>query len=93
MGKYTLVISIEAKAQIASLYKTGNAALIRKLEQILRELIDHPKTGTGKVEKLKGELQGYWSRRLNRKHQIVYEINDENVTVYVISAKSHYGDK
>ena len=59
----------------------------------MRELIEHPEAGTGKVEKLKGDLQGYWSRRLNRHHRIVYEIIDETVTVHVISAKSQYGDR
>ena len=92
MGKYSLVISAKAQAEIKYLYKLGERSIIRKLETILQELMDHPTTGTGKVEPLRGNFAGCWSRRLNRKHRIVYEINDSTVSVFVISVQSHYGD-
>ncbi|MFK2343275.1 Txe/YoeB family addiction module toxin [Bacteroides fragilis] len=53
----------------------------------------HPTTGTGQVEALKGSLSGYWSRRINKHFRIIYTIHEEIVTVEVISARSHYGDK
>lgn len=93
MGKYSLVISDLAKAHLAALHKAGDAALINKISKIARELTSHPRTGTGKPERLKGDLNGYWSRRLNRKHRIVYEIIEKTVTVYIIAAKGHYDDK
>ncbi|MFW6223071.1 MAG: Txe/YoeB family addiction module toxin [Bacteroidota bacterium] len=55
--------------------------------------MEHPKTGTGQVEELKGNMQGKWSRRIDKKNRLVYTIDDEIVTVEVISAKGHYGDK
>lgn len=59
----------------------------------MEELREHPRTGSGKPEKLKHELEGFYSRRIDRKHRMVYEIEDEIVTVVVLSAYSHYDDK
>ena len=55
--------------------------------------MEHPRKGTGQPEMLKHELTGLYSRRINRKHRLVYSIEDEKVIVYVLSAYSHYGDK
>lgn len=49
---------------------------------------EHPFEGTGKPELLKYNLEGYWSRRINREHRIVYEVTEE--IVFVLSAKGHY---
>jgi toxin YoeB len=61
-----------------------------KIDQLLNELINHPSTGTGQPEKLKHELSGKFSRRINRKHRLIYEIDEVAKTVYVLSAKAHY---
>jgi toxin YoeB len=61
-----------------------------KIDQLLNELINHPSTGTGQPEKLKHELSGKFSRRINRKHRLIYEIDEDAKTVYVLSAKAHY---
>ena len=50
-------------------------------------------TGTGQVEALKGNLSGYWSRRIDKFYRIIYTVEEEVVTVTIISAKGHYGDK
>jgi toxin YoeB len=57
---------------------------------ILLELENHPTTGTGKPELLKHELSGYWSRRLNKKDRIIYQILEDEVIVVVVSALGHY---
>jgi len=53
----------------------------------------HPETGTGKPERLKFDLSGYWSRRINKKDRLIYFIQNEIVTVTVVSALGHYSDK
>ncbi|MFD2034235.1 Txe/YoeB family addiction module toxin [Belliella marina] len=70
--------------------KSGNKKLIRKLDQLLDELEEHPETGTGKPERLKNNLSGLWSRRINHEHRLVYSIDGEKVIVTVISAFGHY---
>ena len=73
--------------------KSGDKSTLKKIEKLLNELREHPRIGTGQPEILKHNLQGLYSRRINRKHRIVYDIKDEIVTVLVLSAYSHYGDK
>ncbi len=90
---YTLHITTQAKKDIAYLKKNGGKAVTKKIEKLLIELMEHPQTGTGQVEQLKGNRQGEWSRRIDKTNRLVYTINDEIVTVEVISAKGHYGDK
>lgn len=86
---YQLDFSGQANKDIDYHKKSGNKALVKKLLVLLEELAEHPTTGTGKPEQLKHNLVGYWSRRINKEHRIVYKILDDN-TVRVYSAKGHY---
>lgn len=58
-----------------------------------RLLAEHPRTGTGHPEQLGGDLSGKWSRRITKKHRLIYDIHDNEVIVIVISAYGHYSDK
>ena len=90
---YTLEFSKTALEDIEKHKKSGDKSTLRKIEKLLNELVEHPTTGTGQPEILKHDLAGLHSRRINRKHRLVYSINEQIVTVYVLSAWSHYGDK
>lgn len=90
---YTLYITVQARKDIAYLKKNGGKAVTNKIEKLLQELIEHPRTGTGQVEQLRGNMQGKWSRKIDKKNRLVYTIDNEIVTVEVISAKGHYDDK
>lgn len=68
--------------------KSGNKAVQKKILALLEALIEHPFSGIGKPEQLKHELAGCWSRRINKEHRLVYEVNDK--TVFILSAKGHY---
>lgn len=93
MGKFTVVISDNAKKDLLLIQRSGDKASIKKAEQIISELYIHPETGTGKPERLKFDLAGYWSRRINKKDRLVYFIENEIITVIVVSAIGHYSDK
>ena len=71
----------------------GSPATKRKIQRLLTEIEEHPRTGTGKPELLKGDMAGVWSRRIDKKNRILYEILDEIVIVYVLSMRGHYGDR
>ena len=90
---YTLEFTEKALEDIEKHKKAGDPSVLKKIKRLLDELMEHPKTGTGQPEILKHELAGLYSRRINKKHRLVYSIKDEIVTVYVLSAYSHYGDK
>ncbi len=90
---YVLEFSKIALEDIKKHKKSGDKTTLKKIEKLLNELWEHPTTGTGQPELLKHNLQGLYSRRINKKHRLVYSIKAEIVTVYVVSAYSHYGDK
>jgi len=90
---YILDISERAKEDIAFLKKHGGGSVSRKIENLLLELVEHPTTGTGQIERLKGDRVGQWSRKIDKKNRLVYSIHEDIVTVSVVSAKGHYDDK
>lgn len=89
---YSLLISLQAERDIAYLKKTDKRSYI-KIEKLLVELIEHPYTGTGKPEVLKYSEGEVIARRITSKHRLLYTVDDEVVTVSIISAKGHYNDK
>ncbi|MDP4274876.1 MAG: Txe/YoeB family addiction module toxin [Bacteroidota bacterium] len=90
---YTLEFSETALEDIEKHKKSRDKAVLKKIEKLLNELMEPPTTGTGQPELLKHDLAGLYSRRINKKHRLVYSINHEVVTVHVLTAWSHYGDK
>ncbi len=90
MGKYFIEIKETAQKEMKQIQKSGDKSTIKKLELILIELENHPTTGTGKPEQLKHELSGYWSRRLNIKDRLIYQILEKEVIVVIVSALDHY---
>lgn len=80
----------EAQKDIRTFRRIGNKTLMLKIQRLLVELEKHPETGTGKPEQLRGDLSGYWSRRINREHRIIYRIDRSSGTVFIHSLKGHY---
>lgn len=90
---YELDFTKNALKDIEFHKKSGDKVLLQKLAQLLNELCEHPETGTGQPEKLKYNYSGYWSRRINQNHRLIYRIENETITVLVVQAKGHYTDK
>jgi toxin YoeB len=89
--KYLIIIQKLADIHFEKLKKSGDKASLKKLKQILEELESNPKIGVGNPEPLKHELSGFWSRRINKKDRLIYEIIEEpNKLVVIISALGHY---
>ena len=63
---------------------------MNKITSLLEDIAMHPFTGIGKPEPLKYDLSGYWSRRINSEHRIVYRVHDDLIEVYVLSIRYHY---
>ncbi|MBP3517377.1 MAG: Txe/YoeB family addiction module toxin [Parabacteroides sp.] len=90
---YKLILAKEAERDLLLWKKSGQKKDLLKILSLFKELEEHPTTGTGQVEQLKGNLSGYWSRRINKHFRIIYTIHEEIVTVEVVSARNHYGNK
>ena len=72
--------------------KSGNKKIIKKISELIKAIQLNPFEGIRKPEALKHELSGYWSRRIDAEHRIIYEIIDENTIdiLSIISLKGHY---
>ena len=94
MNKYLIDYSDRAKNDVKKIKKSGNKLLNEKLIKLLEEVAEHPRTGTGHPEQLKGfkEVER-WSRRINKEHRLVYDIEEDVVIVLIVSAYGHYDDR
>ena len=74
-------------------WKKSNPMAFNKLRDLLPELEQHPRTGTGHPEPLKGGDGVTWSRRITAHDRIIYDIHDNILTVLVVEVEGHYSDK
>lgn len=70
-------------------YEQGNRATVKKINRLIKDIDRHPFEGIGKPEPLKHELQGKWSRRITQEDRLIYEIDSQEETVVIYSAKDH----
>ena len=71
--------------------KSGNKILKKKIDSFLTEIRENPTQGTGKPEQLKYLDLPTWSRKIDSKHRLTYEFQDN--VVKILTAWGHYKDK
>lgn len=64
---------------------------VKRVFKLLEDISRTEHDGLGKPEPLRGDLSGYWSRRVNEKDRIIYKVSNE--TVYVLALRTHYSEK
>ncbi len=89
---YKIIYSPKAIEDLQKL-KRSEPAAYKKADKFIKELKEHPKTGTGHPEPLKGDRNGQWSRTITKKHRLIYEIFETEVYIDILSAYGHYDDK
>jgi toxin YoeB len=62
--------------------------MLKKINELIKEIQRTPYTGKGKPEPLKYDLAGLWSRRIDREHRLVYQVKEKELLIY--SCKYHY---
>ena len=62
--------------------------ILRKVNELLRDIDRNGHTGTGKPEPLKHNLEGFWSRRITQQHRLVY--SSQNNQIRVAKCRNHY---
>ena len=65
-----------------------NRKMLRKINELIKDIQRTPYEGKGKPEPLKYDLTGLWSRRINLEHRLVYSVKDKEILIY--SCKYHY---
>lgn len=59
-----------------------------KIGDLIKDILRDPSDGIGKPEALKHQFKGYWSRRIDREHRLIYKVTETSVVI--ISCYSHY---
>lgn len=79
----------KAEEDLAYWKQTGNKRIINRITALLADILEHPFSGIGKPEPLKG-TNGKWSRRITAEHRLVYSVSNGFIYVYVFSLRYHY---
>ena len=90
---YQIKLSDEAEKDILFYRKSGNKSALKKIDIFIDEIRITPYSGTGKPERLKHKNGNVWSRRIDGKNRFIYSVEENIITIEIISAKGHYGDK
>ena len=61
--------------------KSGNKAIQQRISKLIQSIIEAPFEGIGKPEALKHNYSGWWSRRINEKHRLVYRIEEDRLII------------
>lgn len=69
-------------------WQSSDRKILKKINGLIKAIERNPYQGIGKPEPLKHSLAGYWSRRINTEHRLVYRI-DENA-ILIAQARYHY---
>lgn len=93
MGKYLIQISKRALNDLQEIKKSGRKSDMKKIETLFQELETNPRTGTGSPEQLKYFDGEVWSRHINKKDRLVYEIFENEVSITIIQSLGHHNDK
>lgn len=62
--------------------------VLKRLNELIRDIDRNGNEEIGKPEPLKHELSGYWSRRITDVHRLIYSSDEDNI--YIVSCKGHY---
>ena len=62
--------------------------ILQRINELLKDISRNPFTGIGKPEPLKYKYQGYWSRRIDGEHRLVYQVKGDEIHIY--KCKFHY---
>lgn len=82
-----IVYASQAQEDI-EFWEKNNPKLLKRITQLLKDIKAHPFSGIGKPEPLRFKNTGYWSRRIDQEHRLVYKVVEN--TVYVAQCRYHY---
>ena len=71
-------------------WQTQDKKMLKRINQLLQDIERNGYSGLGKPEPLRGNLSGFWSRRIDDEHRIVYRISEDRVEI--IQCRGHYDD-
>ena len=71
-------------------WQTQDRKTLKRINLLIKDISRDPFQGIGKPEPLKGSLTGFWSRRIDEEHRLVYAVEEK--VIILISCRGHYED-
>ena len=75
------VVFVEESWEDYLYWQKTDRKMLSRINKLLREIARDPYHGTGKPEPLKHKFRGYWSRRINAEHRLIYRVTDSGILV------------
>ncbi|MEA1831873.1 Txe/YoeB family addiction module toxin [Methylobacterium durans] len=74
-------------------WQASDPVVLRRINDLIKETLRTPFTGMGKPEPLKGNLKGFWSRRITGEHRLVYRVSGKGPeqALEIAQCRRHYG--
>jgi toxin YoeB len=69
-------------------WQSADRRVLRRINELIKDTVRHPEEGLGKPEPLRGDLRGWWSRRITDEHRMVYRVVDD--TLVIAQLRRHY---
>lgn len=69
-------------------FQKNDKKILSRINLLIKDISNSPFSGIGKPEALKYGLSGFWSRRINQEHRLIYRI--KNDIIYILQCKYHY---
>lgn len=69
-------------------WQSNDKTMLKRTNELIKECMRTPFEGKGKPEALKENLSGFWSRRIDREHRLIYKVSD--TSIHIISCRHHY---
>lgn len=89
MAIYTIAWDMDAWADYLY-WQKQDKKILKRINQLIKDMSRNPFEGIGKPERLKGDLTGFWSRRIDDEHRLVYAVEADRIVV--IACRGHYDD-
>ena len=83
-----LAFTPQAWSELQDWVDNNNKAITSKIFQLINAIQKDPFKGIGKPEALRHNLKGYWSRRINKEHRLIYKVSND--IIKILSLKGHY---
>jgi len=69
-------------------WQKNDKQVLKKINQLIKDIKREPFDGIGKPEPLKHELSGFWSRRITDEHRLIYQVDESGLSI--ASCRYHY---
>jgi toxin YoeB len=82
------LIFVDVSCEDYLYWQKNNRKMLEKINELLKEISRNPFSGTGKPEALKYKYKGFWSRRIDNEHRLIYQVKDEEILI--AKCRFHY---